>query len=213
MEMFDGVTTVIGLTGIASVWYFGIGAKRASHALRAELQRPKPWNNSGSSEQAYKLRELELRRTRRNRMLFAALSGGGVFLTVFLQDAVNRRMPHHNDVAAVVRPQLPPNLTNEGAMILIFLQRHGRLELLHALSVVDFARIDVALGIDRQARAPSGTGRPGGPNGRRCRPPGRRCGAGCDDVVLAVVVQQVRSGWRRAKLRPHTEPLPRVGFS
>lgn len=121
MEMFDGVTTVIGLTGIASVWYFGIGAKRASHALRAELQRPKPWNNSGSSEQAYKLRELELRRTRRNRMLFAALSGGGVFLTVFLQDAVNRRMPHHNDVAAVVRPQLPPNLTNEGAMILIFL--------------------------------------------------------------------------------------------
>jgi hypothetical protein len=117
MEVFNDVTTAMGVIAVALVWYFGLGANRSSRALKAELQRSKPWNNSSSAEQAYRLRELELRRAYRNRVLYAAVSAGVALLSVFLQVAINERMDYPYEVAP--RLSLPRESSHEFVLTLI----------------------------------------------------------------------------------------------
>ena len=98
--------------------YFGRGAVRASRGLETERQRPKPWNNSSSAEQAYRLRELDLRRAFRRRVLGAAVSGAAVLLSVLVRTTVTPPVPHAATTSAQERLK---NMTSEDLGISIFL--------------------------------------------------------------------------------------------
>lgn len=119
METLDHLTFLVVAVGTLLTLYFGRGAARSSRALDAETMRPKPWSTSSSAEQAYRLRESELRRTFRRRVLCAAASGGSVLLSVLLRTTINR--PVHHEATTVARPHVLSNMTSEDAGILIFM--------------------------------------------------------------------------------------------
>jgi hypothetical protein len=118
MEALDHLMTVICVIAIVLTWYFGLGVRRSSRALQVQLERASPWDTSSSDEQTRRLGEMELRRARRSRAIYAAICAGIVVLSTFLKYAIQEGM---YEAGTRARPRLSPDLTTERAMILVFL--------------------------------------------------------------------------------------------
>jgi hypothetical protein len=124
MDALSTLITVICLIAGAMTWYFGLGARRSSRALWREVERRKLGSGSGSARPARGLlemelrrsRERELRRTRRNRTIYAAVCAAIFFLSYYVLD---ERMPAQ--MRGDDHPRLPPDLTTQRLMISIFL--------------------------------------------------------------------------------------------